>query len=569
MEKVIQFINIAQTAFSAASSKFSNQESVQKAENDKNELVAQLNKDSFIKVPFVGDFNSGKSSLINAMLGIDLLPTNILPETAVSYEIHFSVQEKLEVWEGDRIVQTTGLSQIKSLQLSPNNLVRLYINNPFIQGLYERNIVLVDMPGIDSGIEAHNNAILHYIQDGTYFVLLTDAEGGTLRQTAINFIDEVKKYGANVAIVISKIDKKPKEAIPGIKETVEKIARMYVGGDVKVTTSSSVNNDFQEVKDFLSSIDSEMIVTTKYKPLVLGLINGYISELQLQMKLLLQDKKCFDEKIERVKEEKANALGELRCKSQNAQSVEGSADDILNDIAEALRAKSGYLATLLYSGKDMNAFKQEMLTIIRPVIVTSFKREITEYQDVIGLAVQEFAVKAEEILNDADNNVLAGAQEIAGALIGKDILEGLLKKGLDKLAERFVGYKGLGMLFKTLGTIISPVITILINVIPDLLRLIFGKSKEQKISELQEKISSIVISKVVETMRPHIEEMISEQRGNVDKNLEAIIENETRKYDDNIRAIMEQQEQEKEAIAKKVAELQECIEKLDKLVREL
>ena len=569
MEKVIQFINIAQTAFSVASSKFSNQESVQKAENDKNELVAQLNKDSFIKVPFVGDFNSGKSSLINAMLGIDLLPTNILPETAVSYEIHFSVQEKLEVWEDDRIVQTTGLSQIKSLQLSPNNLVRLYINNPFIQGLYERNIVLVDMPGIDSGIEAHNNAILHYIQDGTYFVLLTDAEGGTLRQTAINFIDEVKKYGANVAIVISKIDKKPKEAIPGIKETVEKIARMYVGGDVKVTTSSSVNNDFQEVKDFLSSIDSEMIITTKYKPLVLGLINGYISELQLQMKLLLQDKKCFDEKIERMKEEKANALGELRRKSQNAQSVEGSADDILNDIAEALRAKSGYLATLLYSGKDMNAFKQEMLTIIRPVIVTSFKREITEYQDVIGQAVQEFAVKAEEILNDADNNVLAGAQEIAGALVGKEILEELLKKGLDKLAERFIGYKGLGMLFKTLGTIISPVITILINVIPDLLRLIFGKSKEQKISELQEKISSIVISKVVETMRPHIEEMISEQRGNVDKNLETIIENETRKYDDNIRAIMEQQELEKEAIAKKVAELQECIEKLNKLVREL
>lgn len=569
MEKVSVFINLAEKAFSAASTQFNNQESVQKAEAEKNELVAQLHKDSCIKVPFVGDFNSGKSSLINAMLGIDLLPTNILPETAVSYEICYSLQEKLEVWEDDRLVQTAGLSQIKNLQLSPNNLVRLYINNQFIQNLYERNIVLVDMPGIDSGIEAHNNAILHYIQDGTYFVLLTDAEGGTLRQTAINFIDEVKKYGANVAIVISKIDKKPKEAIPGIKETVEKIARMYVGGDVKVTTSSSVNNDFQGVKDILSSIDSEKIITTKYQPLILGLINGYISELQLQMKLLLQDKNSFAEKIQRLKEEKANALSELRRKSQNAQSVEGSADDILNDIADALRAKSGYLATLLYSGKDMNVFKQEMLTIIRPVIVTSFKREITEYQDVIGQAVQEFAVKAEEILNDADNNVLAGAQAIVDNLVGKDILEGLLKKGLDKLAERFVGYKGLGMLFNTLGKIIGPLVTIVINVIPDVLRLIFGKSKEQKISELQEKISSIVISKVVETMRPHIEEMISEQRANVDKNLEAIIDNETSKYDDNIRTIMEQQEQEKEVTAKKVAELQKCISGLMALEQEL
>ena len=84
MEKVSVFINLAEKAFSAASTQFNNQESVQKAEAEKNELVAQLHKDSCIKVPFVGDFNSGKSSLINAMLGIDLLPTNILPETAVS-----------------------------------------------------------------------------------------------------------------------------------------------------------------------------------------------------------------------------------------------------------------------------------------------------------------------------------------------------------------------------------------------------------------------------------------------------------------------------------------------------
>ena len=112
-------------------------------------------------------------------------------------------------------------------------------------------------------------------------------------------------------------------------------------------------------------------------------------------------------------------------------------------------------------------------------------------------------------------------------------------------------------------------VTIVINVIPDVLRLIFGKSKEQKISELQEKISSIVISKVVETMRPHIEGMISEQRANVDKNLEAIIDNETSKYDDNIRTIMEQQEQEKEVTAKKVAELQKCISGLMALEQEL
>lgn len=569
MEKVNQFIGVIEKAFSTATPNFSNQESVKKATSEKNELEVQLRNDSYIKVPFVGDFNAGKSSLINAMLGVDLISTNILPETAVAYEFYYDTQEKLEIWEEDRLIQTTGLSQINNLTLTPKNLVKVYINNEFVKSQYERNIIIVDMPGIDSGLEAHNNAILNYIQDGTYFVLLTDVEGGTLRQTAINFIDEVKKYGASVAVVISKTDKKPIEEIPNIKATIEKTALLHVGNNVKIATSSAVNKDFAEVIGILNSIDSEQIIKLKYEPLVKTLINGYISELQLQMKLLIQDKSQFEQKIQKLKEEKENAIIELKHKSETAQSVKGSADDILNDIATALQAKSGYLATLLYNGQDVNIFKQELLTIIRPVIVTSFKREITEYQDVIGQAVQDFSIKADEIINDKDNEILSGVQEIAGNLIGKEVLEGLLKKGLDKLASRFVGYKSLDVLFKTLGKIISPIVSIVINIIPDILRLIFGKSKEQKISELQQKISTTVISKIVEAMRPQMEEMIHEQRKHIDDNLQQLIESEMQKHDDNILAMQQQQQLEKEAAANKIAKLQECVDKLNALKQEL
>ena len=125
------------------------------------------------------------------------------------------------------------------------------------------------------------------------------------------------------------------------------------------------------------------------------------------------------------------------------------------------------------------------------------------------------------------------------------------------------------MLFKTLSRVVGPLVTIVINTIPDILRLIFGKSKEKKISELEDKFSSLVIGKVVEAMRPQMEEMIREQRGNVDKNLEQLIESTAQKFDDNIRAIQQQQQLEKEATAKKVAELQECVGKLNALVQEL
>ena len=70
-------------------------------------------------------------------------------------------------------------------------------------------------------------------------------------------------------------------------------------------------------------------------------------------------------------------------------------------------------------------------------------------------------------------------------------------------------------------------------------------------------------------MRPQMEEMIREQRGQVDDNLKQLIESETQKYDDNIRAIQQQQQLEKEAAAKKVAELQDCVGKLNALTQEL
>lgn len=104
MEKVQQFVSIVDKAYCLAKQNLNNADSIAKANVDKTNLERELNTRSYVKVPFVGDFNAGKSSLINSLLGPDLLPTNILPETAVSYELYFSEQERLEVLDEDGTV---------------------------------------------------------------------------------------------------------------------------------------------------------------------------------------------------------------------------------------------------------------------------------------------------------------------------------------------------------------------------------------------------------------------------------------------------------------------------------
>lgn len=565
MDKVQHFVSVVEKACAIAKDSLNNQDSIIKAGLDRDGLELDLNNHAYVKVPFVGDFNAGKSSLINSFLGIDLLPTNILPETAVSYELYYSEKERLEIVDGGNVKETAPLSKVSELNLTPTNLVKVFVNNQKIKALNEKHVVIVDMPGIDSGVEAHNNAILNYVQDGTCFVLVTDAECGTLRATTLNFIDEVKKYGSDVYIAISKCDKKSSEEVDKIKRTVEEVAEKYLGKKVPVAVTSAVDKNYSELEKILNSIDSEILIENRFKLPVTNYVNGFIVELQLQIKLLLSNESDYSGKLEKLRREKDDAIENVKKRASAAQSVSGSADDILQDITVALKSKSGYLATLLYQQVDTNVFANEIMTVIRPVLVNSLKREVTEYGDVISGAVQEFTLNVDNIINDKDNDLLNGATEMVENLLGKDVLEGMLKKGLDKVAEKLVAYKGLSTLLKGFAKVLTPIITIVVNILPDLMRMIFGKSKENKINEIKLKFSTEVVYKIVESLRSSIEEIISSQRAEVDSNIQTLIEEETKKYNDNIQAILKQQNEEKEEREQKAASLTVKLESLIEL----
>lgn len=565
MDKVQHFVSVVEKACAIAKDSLNNQDSIIKAGLDRDGLELDLNNHAYVKVPFVGDFNAGKSSLINSFLGIDLLPTNILPETAVSYELYYSEQERLEIVDGGNVKETAPLSKVSELNLTPTNLVKVFVNNQKIKALNEKHVVIVDMPGIDSGVEAHNNAILNYVQDGTCFVLVTDAECGTLRATTLNFIDEVKKYGSDVYIAISKCDKKSSEEVDKIKRTVEEVAEKYLGKKVPVAVTSAVDKNYSELEKILNSIDSEILIENRFKLPVTNYVNGFIVELQLQIKLLLSNESDYSGKLEKLRREKDDAIENVKKRASAAQSVSGSADDILQDITVALKSKSGYLATLLYQQVDTNVFANEIMTVIRPVLVNSLKREVTEYGDVISGAVQEFTLNVDNIINDKDNDLLNGATEMVENLLGKDVLEGMLKKGLDKVAEKLVAYKGLSTLLKGFAKVLTPIITIVVNILPDLMRMIFGKSKENKINEIKLKFSTEVVYKIVESLRSSIEEIISSQRAEVDSNIQTLIEEETKKYNDNIQAILKQQNEVKEEREQKAASLTVKLESLIEL----
>lgn len=319
----------------------------------------------------------------------------------------------------------------------------------------------------------------------------------------------------------------------------------------------------------LLQLDAEVFFVNKFAQQVKNFVSEIRGELELQIKLSLSDKKDFSKKIEALNKEKEKALSELKEKDNSAQPLDDSAQDILNDIRNAIVAKSAYLAQLVYSKNDSTAFNEEILSIIRPILLNSFKREISEYQDVVGSSVKEFFVNINDILADKDNTALNKTEDLIGNLIGKDIIEGFLKKGLEQLAARLVAYKGLSVLPKSLSRILGPLTTIVINVIPDILRLIFGKSQEQKIEDIREKIVSEIVGKIVESLRTPVTNMLEEQRKSAMAEMERIISEEIKKIDDNIMLIQQEQQTSEEEIAVKVKTIEIGINKLKSLTENI
>ena len=127
-----------------------------------------------------GEFKRGKSTLLNALLGEEVVPTGVLPLTAVATEVAYGEPSvTVEHLDGSRRrIDAAELAGYVSEQANPAN--RLEVARVEVRGrwaLLEPGVVLVDTPGLASlhrhNTEAATAALLD--ADGAVLVLAADA----------------------------------------------------------------------------------------------------------------------------------------------------------------------------------------------------------------------------------------------------------------------------------------------------------------------------------------------------------------------------------------------------------
>ncbi|NOZ87587.1 MAG: Dynamin family protein [Deltaproteobacteria bacterium] len=167
----------------------------------------------------VGQFKRGKSTILNALLGDKLLPTSVLPLTAIPTFISHGSNSKEKiirvVFEDKKAVEhkVDEADEIKKLLDdlvtecgNPENRKAIARVEIEYQGdLLKNGIVLVDTPGIGSTFEHNTKTTLEFLPkcDAALFVVSADPP---LTEAEFDFLSQVKDRASRIFFAFNKID---------------------------------------------------------------------------------------------------------------------------------------------------------------------------------------------------------------------------------------------------------------------------------------------------------------------------------------------------------------------------
>ncbi|MCL6350404.1 dynamin family protein [Pectobacterium polaris] len=175
-----------------------------------------------VRLPLIGAFSAGKSSLINTFLQENLLSVAINPETSLPTELRFSPNESIHLLGKQSSPQRLSRDELKNQAFgehNPENIVEICLPSQELAQL--EGMTLVDMPGWESGIKQHSLAIDNYLDRSAAYCVVVSVDEGVLKESLRKIIEELSVHEKPVMLVITKCDKKRPEDVDAVVQHVQ------------------------------------------------------------------------------------------------------------------------------------------------------------------------------------------------------------------------------------------------------------------------------------------------------------------------------------------------------------
>ncbi|WP_379968295.1 dynamin family protein [Ectobacillus sp. sgz5001026] len=458
------------------------------------EKLQQLQKkiDLFsMKILFIGGFSAGKSALLNTLLSEELLIENQNPETAVATELCYGPINKFEAIFTNGTTLDMSLADIQ--QLSPKDVLhfRFTIKNDFLHKYTD--FVFVDMPGFNSTLEEHNKAIMQYIGQGNAYIMVIDCEDGEIKLTGVDFIHEIRQYDHNLAIAVSKADKKAPSALQQIVTNIKETAEWEFQENIAVESVSKFDREtVTKMQRTIESFNVQQIFNVTFRPMIEELYEYILISLKKLMATEKLDVSHLQQQIDshiRLKKELERNL-QIERKKLTHKMQNYVLPNIIADVETALFNNSYQLATAAKTSE--NAFSRQVNNILRPVLVEATRRYTEE----------SYAEFLQELEFDSINFDNANVEEsIQGKLT--DTIKALekIQKVINQSSKM---YKVITSVLAVTTSVVTPWLELIIIFLPDILKLFCIGGEKSQTEKIKKKMEDEIIPQIVDKLRPAI-----------------------------------------------------------------
>ncbi|MDA8216198.1 MAG: dynamin family protein [Dehalococcoidales bacterium] len=141
---------------------------------------ALVDLDSLFLLVVAGEFNSGKSAFINALVGLEVVPEGVTPTTTAINVLRYAAQPH-ENWLADGLLER---------------------GQP-IEWL--RHISVVDTPGANAVIRRHQEITERFVPRSDLVLFVTSVER-PFSESERAFLEQIRRWGKKIIIVLNKID---------------------------------------------------------------------------------------------------------------------------------------------------------------------------------------------------------------------------------------------------------------------------------------------------------------------------------------------------------------------------
>lgn len=522
-------------------------------------LIQNEIKHYAFKILVVGIFSSGKTALLNRMLQRDepLLTESLSPETTIATEIRFDIRNYIEGVRLDDTSVEFSLDQVSAIPLQDYKYIVYHLDNDFLRKYAD--FTFVDMPGIDSNLENHNKAITQYITQGSAYILLVSAKEGGIRQSLVDFINELNYYPQSLSCFVSMSD----VILPSELDTVVNKIRTDLNAifkeDVNVLPISSrpgEDNDFQsKIETTLRQFNPQNIFEVRFQQKITNFILLLISSIQTYRNSLCLDVSAIEERISDHSQAKKELEFELQRKEREMEySCSTLLKQILSDLETSLFNEIDNLASAALSGKQ--ALQSALCSTIRPLLIelTQHHSEI-HYQEL--LSSLDLSMLNECLSSEQNSEIDSSLQKVGNIL--QDFLNGVKNVRGQEISNASI-FSIIAGVAAISTSVLNPIIELIIVFMPQILKGLFGVSQEQlemqKREKIKEVLSSTILPQIINDLSPHLEKALHQQQVEVLEQVKA-------KFAALINAQVSALEKAKLEIAEHTAEHQKTLQDID------